>query len=215
MNENFKSLIFAVSAIVIIIPSVLVIHDYIYFVSHLEKIEFEQVAENCDPNCKSELESKGFSCEAKGRIGYACVPPIDPQRIEQRRDYWDQLAPPSYGYLEVFYDDKDFGLGLLKDIEIIDENQIKATFRHNINDNYGTELTPPAHSYENIRIMKVGDTFIPKCHNQYIQVFKLYNIVVSEDASYAVFIYRIGTTDIDRCVFPETLENSFNVKFDI
>lgn len=215
MKTNYKNLIFAVSVVAVVVPSVLFVHNYIYYISHLEKIEFEQVTENCGPNCKLELEKKGFSCEAKGHIGYACVPPIDTQRIEQRRDYWDQLAPPSYGYLEVFYDDKDFGLGLLRDIEIIDENQIKATFRHNINDNYGTELTPPTHNYENIRIMKVGDTFIPKCHNQYIQVFKLYDIVVSEDASYVVFIYRVGISDVDRCVFPGILENSFNVKFDI
>lgn len=63
--------------------------------------------------------------------------------------------------------------------------------------------------------MKVGDTFIPRCHNQYLFVYKLHDVVISQDVSYAVFVYRIGTTDIDGCVFPEFLENSFNVKFDI
>ena len=46
-------------------------------------------------------------------------------------------------------------------------------------------------------------------------VYKLSDIVISDDVSYAVFVYRIGTSDIDRCVFPGLLENSFNVKFDI
>lgn len=215
MNENYKNLIFAVTAISIILPSIFIIHNYIYYVSHLEKIEFEQIDEKCNSDCKVELENKGFTCEAKGSIGYACVPPIDVQRIEQRRDYWDQLYPISYGYLDLFYDDKDFALGLLRDIEIINENQIKVTFKHDINDQYGDLYILPNHNYENIRIINVGDTFIPRCHNQYLFVYKLHDIVISQDVSYAVFVYRIGTSDIDRCIFPEFLENSFNVKFDI
>ena len=215
MNENYKNLIFAMAAIVIAVPSVFIIHNYIYYVSHLEKIEFEQITENCNPDCKVELENRGFTCEAKGRIGYACVPPIDPQRIEQRKDYWDQLAPSSYGYLELVYDDKDFAIGFLRDIEIINENQIKATFKHNVNDKYGDLYILPKDNYENIRTINVGDTFIPRCHNQYLFVYKLHDVVISQNVSYAVFVYRIGTTDIDKCVFPGLLENSFNVKFDI
>lgn len=215
MNESHKTIIFAVTAIAITVPSVLIIHNYIYYLSPLEKIEFEQIAENCNGDCKIELENKGFTCETKGRIGYTCVPPIDPQGIEQRRDYWDQLSPSSYGYLEVVYDDKDFAIGFLRDIDIINEKQIKATFRHSINDKYGESSILPEHNYENGRIMSVGDTFIPRCHNKNLFVYKLHDIVISEDVSYVVFIYRIGTTDIDRCVFPEILENSFNVKFDI
>ncbi|CAE6495842.1 conserved hypothetical protein [Candidatus Nitrosotenuis uzonensis] len=215
MNENHKNLIFAVLAIVIVVPSILIVHNYVYYVSHLEKIEFEQIAENCDAACKSELENKGFRCEAKGYIGYACVPPIDPQRIEQRRDYWDQLSPSSYGYLDLVYNDKDFAIGFLRDFEIINENQIKAIFKHNLSDKYGDESILPKQNYENTRILNVGDTFIPRCNNQYLFVYKLHDIVISEDVSYVIFVYRIGTTDIERCVFPETLENSFNVRFDI
>jgi hypothetical protein len=165
-------------------------------------------------DCKKELENKGFFCEAKSGIGYACVPSIDPERIERRSDYWDLLVPSNYGYLETIYVDKDLAIGLLRDIEIINENQIKATFRHNINDNYGDSYDLPEHNYENIRTINVGDTFIPRCNNQYLFVYKLHDIVMTRDVSYAVFVYRIGTTDIDRCVFPEILENSFNVKFD-
>lgn len=215
MKEQYKNLIIAATAVVIIVPSVLLIHNHIYYVSHLEKIEFEQIFEKCSSECKLDLESKGFTCEAKSTIGYACIPPIDPQRVEQRRDYWDNLSPPNYGYLELAYSDKDFGLGLLKDVEIISENQIRATFRHNVYDKYGDLYTLPEHNYENVRILNVGDVFIPRCHNQNLFVYKVQDIVITDDVSYVVFIYRIGTTGLDRCVFPGILENSFNVGFDI
>jgi|CXWL01.1.fsa_nt_gi hypothetical protein len=41
MNENYKNLIFAVTAIAIILPGIFIIHNYVYYVSPLEKIEFE------------------------------------------------------------------------------------------------------------------------------------------------------------------------------
>lgn len=215
MNESYKKMIFAAVVVIVAIPGILLLHDHIYYVSHLEKIEFEQIAEICSANCKAELEGRGFACEAKDGAGYACVPPIDQKKIGQQRYHWDSLAPPSYGYLEVVYDDEDFALGFLRDIEVIDENQIKATFRHNVGDTYGDSSVVPEHNYENTRILMIGDTFIPKCHNQYIHVFKLHDVVISDDVSYAVFVYRIGTSDIDRCVFPGMLEHSFNVKFDV
>lgn len=215
MNESYRKMIFAVAVVVVVIPCILLFHDYLYYVSHLEKIEFEQIAEICNANCKAELEGRGFTCEAKGGAGYACVPPIDQEKIGLQKYHWDNLAPPSYGYLEVVYDDEDFALGFLRDIEVIDENQIKATFRHNMGDTYGDSSVVPEHNYENTRILMIGDTFIPKCHNQSIHVFKLHDIVMRDDVSYAVFVYRIGTSDIDRCVFPGMLEHSFNVKFDI
>lgn len=190
-------------------------HDYIYYIAPLEKIEFEEISSYCDGECKIDLENKGFDCQAKGSIGYACIPPIDHQRIEQRKDYWDQLAPSNYGYLDLFYGDRDFSIGFLRDIEIINENQIKATFKHNTNDKYGDFSILPKQNYEYTRILNVGDTFIPRCHNQNIFVYKLYDIVISENVSYAVFIYRIGTSNIEKCTFPELLEHSFNVNFDI
>jgi hypothetical protein len=212
----------------LLIPSVIIIviisfyfgitftHDYIYYVSHLEKIEFEETYDNCyDEDCKKLLENNGFSCQLTSQFGYVCIPPINEQRISQRQDYWDQLLPPSYAYMDLVYDDKEFAIGLLKEIEFIDENKIKAIFSHEANgENYFT-YTLPEQSYHLTRTLNVGDTFVPRCHNQNLMVYKLHDIVISDDVSYAVFVYRIGTTDIDRCVFPELLENSFDVRFDI
>jgi hypothetical protein len=215
LNETYKNLILAVVAVLVIVPSVILIHDYIYYVSPMEKITFEEINEYCRGDCKADLESKGFSCEGKNRIGYVCIPPIDVSRVEMRRDYWDVLVPYNYGYLDVVYSDKDFGIGFLRGMEIINERQIKATFRHNADDRYGEESVLPRQNYEQSRILNVGDTFIPRCHNQNIMVYKLHDIVITPDVSYVVFIYRIGVSDVDRCVFPEFLEHSFGVRFDL
>ncbi len=190
-------------------------HDYIYYISNLEKVEFEEIENYCYSDCKADLKNDGFTCQPTDKTGYVCIPPIDEQRINQRIDYWDNLEPVSYGYLDLVYGDKDFAIGLLKKIEFIDENKIKATFMHDANDKQDYTYTLPEQDYENTRILNVGDTFVPRCYKQNVMVYKLHDIVISNDVSYAIFIYRIGNTDIDRCVFPELLENSFNVKFDI
>ena len=144
-----------------------------------------------------------------------CIPPVDELRISQLQDYRDQLYPPSYGYLDLIYDDKDFSIGLLKEIKIIDENKIKAIFSHDINSEKNYRYDVPEENYQYTHILNLGDIFVPRCHNQNIMVYTLYDIEISDDVSYVVFVYRIGTSDIDRCVFPGLLENSFNVGFDI
>jgi hypothetical protein len=214
LNDVHKNLVLAAMAVLVIIPSIVLIHDYVYYVLPMEKIAFEEILEYCRGECRADFESKGFSCDAKNRIGYVCIPPIDSSRVDMRRDYWDVLVPYNYGYLDLVYSDKDFGIGLLRDMEIINETQIKATFRHSTSDSYGDESVLPRQDYEQSRILNVGDMFIPRCHNQYIMVYKLHDIVITPDVSYVVFIYRIGVSDFDKCVFPEFLERSFNVKFD-
>lgn len=191
-------------------------HNYIYYISTLEKIEFEKTYDNCyDADCKIELENNEFVCQAISKLGQVCVPLIDEIRINQRQDYWDQLFPPSYGYMDLVYADKDFAIGLLKQIQIIDETKIKATFSNDpaSNKNYHYDLPEEPYSYT--RDLYIGDTFVPRCHNENIMVYTLYDIVISDDVSYAVFVYRIGESDINRCVFPGLLENSFEVNFDI
>ena len=104
-------------------------HDYIFYILNLEKLEFEETYDNCyEEQCRQELETKGFVCNFQNQFGYVCIPPVDQDQINQRLDYWDQLFPPSYAYMDLIYDDKDFAIGLLKEIEFIDENQIKAIF---------------------------------------------------------------------------------------
>lgn len=205
----------AAAAVVITVLGVFLIHDYIYFVSKLERIEFEQILERCDNACREDLEGRGFGCQARKGAGYVCVPPIDPQRVEMRSDHWDNLYPAGYGYLELAYDDKEPAIGLLRDIQVISEGRIMATFSHGEGDSYGDEYTLVENDFEITRALSIGDTFVPRCHNKHVFVYKLHDIVVSEGASYAVFVYRIGDAGMDRCVFPGLLQSSFGVKFDI
>lgn len=214
MKDSYKSLIYAISSVVIIFPLILIAHNHIYVTSHLEKIEFEEILDYCYVDCKSELESQGHLCK-KIHVGYACVPPIDTQQVELRKDYWHFLKPDSYGYLELVYGDRENHIGFLKDVEIIDENRIKATFRADAKTQTMNLESHPEEDYEHVQVMNVGDEFIPRCHNQNIFVYKLHDVIISDDVSYAVFVYRIGNSDVDRCSFPEFLEQSFRMDFEI
>ena len=214
MKDNYKNFIYAISSIVVILPLVFIAHNHIYVTSHLEKIEFEEILDYCHMDCKAELESQGHLCK-KIHVGYACVPPINQEKTDARKDYWHFLKPDSYGYLELVYSNRENHIGFLKDVEIIDENRIKAIFRADDRTQMMDLESHPEEDYEHVQVMNVGDAFIPRCHNQNIFVYKLHDIVISDDISYAVFVYRIGNSDIDRCSFPEFLEQSLRMDFEI
>lgn len=213
MKIIYKNIIYSIGAIAIILPSIFVVHDYIFVISHLEKIEFEEISEYCYNECKTELEKQGYSCY-QADIGHACVPPIDQQRINERREYWTYLEPPSYGYLELVYDDNKNDIGFLKHVEFLDENRIRSTFKAGEQDEFMDVKTRPDKDYEYSRVIGVGDSFIPRCNHKYIFVYELHDIVITDNISYAVFVYRIGTSDIDKCLFPEYLDHGFG-RFDI
>lgn len=213
MKIIYKNIIYSIGAVAIILPSIFFVHDYIFIISHLEKIEFEEISEYCYAECKTELEKQGYSCY-RADIGYACVPPIDQQRINERREYWAYLEPSSYGYLELVYDDNKNDIGFLKHVEFLDENRIRATFKAGEQDESMDVKTRPDKDYEYSRVISIGDSFIPRCYHKYIFVYELHDIVITDSVSYAVLVYRIGTSDIDKCLFPEYLEHSFG-RFDI
>ena len=177
------------------------------------KIEFETIDQLCDLECKTDHQSQGYNCHDASHGNFFCVPPLDYNKNQEQHDYWDQLIPQNYGYIDLLYHDKEVSLGLIKKIHIIDEKNVEVTFSTDENSEFMHAKVSDFDYVEN-RILSIGDTFIPKCHNQSIHVYKLHDIVIHDDVSYAIFIYRIGTVDIQQCVFPQTLERNFGVKFD-
>ncbi|MGY5149549.1 MAG: hypothetical protein ACW9W3_05750 [Candidatus Nitrosopumilus sp. bin_68KS] len=215
MNDNVKNTIFAVTAIAIVLPSIFLIHNYVFYTSHFEKIEYEKIIEYCDDVCSEEFESKEYDCELNSTAGHVCVRTIDIETIKQQKEVWDNLVPPYYGYMEAVYENGYNKIGFLQEIRVIDDNTIEAVFAT-------SEKTPlmkanisPNLEYHTTKILTIGDTFIPRCYDENIFVYKLHDIQIVDDVALAVFLYRIGTSDITQCVFPEFLEQSFGAQFDI
>ena len=129
-------------------------------------------------------------------------------------DYWASLEPVSYGYLDLVYSDRDFQIGLLQNIKIIDENHLEATFAPSENTKYMDAKTIPDDDYVLSKTLATGDTFIPRCNEKNLFVYKLQDIEIREDVSFAVFTYRIGQSDAVPCEFPQILEHSFGVSFE-
>ena len=189
------------------------IDDFYQYSVPLQNIDFENVGENCNEQCMMKFQSQGYNCNKITNSEHFCFPPINYNKLQERSDYWEQLIPYNYGYLDLIYDDKEISLGLIKKINIIDEKNVEVTFSTDENSKFMNAEISDFDYVEN-KILGIGDTFIPKCHNQFIHVYKLHDIVIHEDDSFAMFIYRIGTSDIQQCVFPQTLEHSFGVKFE-
>jgi|GEM_PF-3901153 len=215
MNDITKNMIFAVIAIVVILPSIFLIHNYIFYISHFEKIEYEEITKYCDDVCSAELESKGYDCEQNNVAGHVCVHIIRIETIKQQKEVWDNLVPPYYGYMEAVYEDGKNKIGFLQEIRVLDDNTIEAVFATSEKTPLIKANIPPNLEYHTTRVLTIGDTFIPRCNNEYVFVYKLHDIRIVDDVALAVFIYRIGTSDIAQCTFPEFLEQSFGAQFDI
>ena len=215
MNDNVKNTIFAVTAITVILPSIFLIHNYVFYTSHFEKIEYEKIIEYCDDVCSEEFESKEYDCEQNSTAGHVCVRTINIETIKQQKEVWDNLVPPYYGYMEAVYEDGYNKIGFLQEIRVIDENTVEAVFATSDKTPLIRANMPSDLEYHNTKILTVGDTFIPLCNNEFIFVYKLHNVLIVDDVALAVFTYRIGTSDITQCTFPEFLEHSFGAQFDI
>lgn len=189
------------------------IDNFYKYSEPFQKIEFETIDQYCDSECKTVLQSQGYNCYNVSQSNFFCFPPLNYNKIQEQQDYWIQLIPYNYGYLDLLYDDKEISLGLIKKINIIDEKNVGVTFSTDENSKFmHAEISD--FDYTENKILTIGDTFIPKCHNQSIHVYKLHDVAIHEDVSFAIFVYRIGTSDIQQCVFPQTLEHNFGVKFD-
>lgn len=213
--NNFNKL-FVISTI--LVPVILLslnygtIQDFYSYSAPLYHIEFENIPELCDKKCSEKFKQQGYDCTKTKDVRYVCIPLIDEKRIKEKQDYWDQLIPYSYGYLDLLYDQKEVSLGLIKQIQIIDKNTVEVTFSTTGNSQFmNADMTDD--NYTKNKILTIGDTFIPRCHNQYIKVYQLHDIEIREDVSFAIFTYRSGTSDIDTCEFPQILEHSFGVRF--
>lgn len=190
------------------------VDSYVSYSLPLQSIEFEEIDRTCHEECKAELESQGYSCGLAPNLGYSCIPPINENKIQERMDYWASLEPVSYGYLDLVYSDRDFQIGLLQNIKIIDENHLEATFAPSENTKYMDAKTIPDDDYVLSKTLATGDTFIPRCNEKNLFVYKLQDIEIREDVSFAVFTYRIGQSDAVPCEFPQILEHSFGVSFE-
>lgn len=214
MNTNLLLVISVIMVGTILIsinyPS---IDNFYKYSEPLLKMEFETIDQLCDLDCKIDYQSQGYNCHDVSHNTFFCFPPLNYNKIQEQNDYWDQLIPYNYGYLDLLYDDKENSLGLIKKINIIDEKNVEVTFSTDEHSKFMHAEISDFDYFEN-KILSIGDTFIPKCHNQFIHVYKLHDVAIHEDVSYAIFIYRIGTSDIQQCVFPQTLEHNFGIKFD-
>lgn len=190
------------------------IDDFYTYSVPLQNIDFENIEENCNEQCMLEYQSQGYNCNKITNSQYFCFSPIDYNKLQERSGYWEQLIPISYGYLDLIYDDKNSPIGFLKQIKIIDEKSLVATFAPSENTKHMEVKSFPDDDYENIQILEIGDTFIPRCNDKVLFVYKLHDIAIHNDVSYAIFTYRIGTSDAVPCDFPSVLEHSFGIKFD-
>ena len=122
MNSNIKNLIFAISSIVIILPTILFISDYIYFQEPLSRVVLYPDDPKCDAECVENM-NESYKCVEIGQDEHVCRQPRGYSIAGDTIREIISAGPISYGeILSLPEDDFDAVLFNISGVRILDKN---------------------------------------------------------------------------------------------
>ena len=213
MNENPKNAIYSVLSIVIVLPLIFFIYDYIYFQEPLSRVGLYPEDPRCDKDCADRMDDS-YKCVEIKQNDFVC---------RQERGYsvgdehilFNSAGPISYGEIGSFPVDRDDGEWFnIKNVKIIDKNSktIQVDF-YEVQENNDDSLNP-FYTAE----LKPNDTFL-SCVNPWntkhlVQYTDLYGY---ENKTYAKFwgLHPYVPPELFPCESPKIFEYSLRTNYDI
>ena len=212
MNSNLKNVTFAILSIIIIVPSILFVSDYIYFQEPLSRVALYPDDPKCDAECVKKI-NESYKCVEIKQDEFVC-------RQERGNSHGDgnvrysSAGPISYGEILSFAEGKTdvrwFGIENLK---IIDKNSslIQADFNESNEENAPSNIIYTAK-------LSPGDTFL-SCLNPWksthlVQYTGLYEF---ENKTYAELwgLHPHVPDELFPCNTPKILDSSLKMKYEI
>ena len=215
MNSNLKNLIYAVSSIVIILPAILFISDYVYFQEPLSRVALNPDEAKCDLDCVEKLDDV-----------YKCVE-INPDEFVCRRERGKlpstgfssvqshSAAPWTHGEIVDFPEGKaDVRFFNIENMKIIDKNSkiIHLDFNDSLDRDADTNIV---YSVE----LQLGDMFVSHCRDssKSTHLVKYTDLYEYENKTYAEFwgLHPFTPPELFPCDLPKILESSLRINYDI
>jgi len=213
MNPNFKNAFFAILSIVIIVPLVLFISDYIYFQEPLSRVALYPDDPKCDKSCVEKV-SDGYTCVEIKQDEFVCRLDRGRHNFSDNEVLYDSAGPISYGEIISFPEGKpDVQLFNIENMKIIDKNSkvIQVDFNDSqdidINSNviYTAQLTP-------------GDDYV-SCINPWksTHLVRYMDLYEYENKTYAEFwgLHPFTPPELFPCDMPKIIETSLKINYDI
>ena len=212
MNSNFKNTLYAILSIVIILPSILFVSNYIYFEEPLSRVALYPDDPKCDKECVKNMND-AYKCVEIKSDEFVCRR----ERGDTIGDYavqYSSAGPISYGEIVSFPEGKpDVQWFNVENIKILDKNS--KTIMVDFNESQDIEM----HS-DVIYTAKLtpGDDYV-SCVNPWksTHLVRFVDLFEYENKTYAEFwgLHPYTPPELFPCDLPKILESSLKINYDI
>ena len=212
MKANLKNATFAILSIVIILPAIFFISDYIYFQEPLSRVALSPDDPKCDAECVEKI-NESYKCVEIKQDEFVC-------RQKRGNLYGDgnvrhsSAGPISYGEIVSIAEGKTdvrwFGIENLK---IIDKtsNIVQVDFNESNDENAPSNIIYTAK-------LSSGDTFL-SCLNPWksTHLVRYTGLYEFENKTYAEFwgLHPYVPPELFPCDTPKILDSSLKIEYDI
>lgn len=211
MKDNIINASLAILSIVIILPAIFLISDYIYFQEPLSRITLYPDDPICDKECVEQV-SNGYKCTEIKSDEYVCRK-HQGYSIGDDTILFHSAGPISYGEIisipEGNFDDSWFNI---YNVRIIDKNS--KTIHVDFTESKDQNSTTPLYSAK----LRPNDSFL-SCVNPWKSTHLVYftDIYEYENKTYAEFwgLHPYTPPELFPCNMPKILEHSLKINYDI
>ena len=210
MKDNIKNLIYAILSIIIILPAIFLISDYIYFQEPLSRVVLYPDDPICDKEC-TEQRSDGYRCTEVKQDEYVCRKQRGFSNNGDNTVLHHSAGPISYGEIISFPEDNfDSVLFNIAGVRITDKDSktIQVDFAESEED--------PSVTYS--AKLKPNDSFL-SCINPWKGTHLVYytDLFEYENKTYAEFwgLHPYTPPELFPCDLPKLWEQSLRHDYDI
>ncbi len=213
MNSNLKNTLYAILPIVIIIPSILFVSDYIYFQEPLSRVGIYPDDYKCDVECVEKI-NESYKCIEIKSDEFVCRQERGNFRGDVDGVKYTSAGPISYGEIVSFPEGKTdtrwFGIENLK---IIDKNSnaIQVDFNESNDEDAPSNIIYTAK-------LSPDDTFL-SCLNPWksTHLVRYTGLYEFENKTYAEFwgLHPSVPPELFPCDMPKILDSSLKIKYNI
>lgn len=211
MKTNLKNTIYAISSIVIILPAILLISDYIYFQEPLSRVALYPNDPKCDKECVQQVND-AYKCVEIKQNEFACRTKRG-DAIGDHDVHYRSAGPISYGEIVGFPEGKpDVQWFNVANIKIIDKNS--KTIQVDFTESSDIEI-PPNITYT--ARLTPNDTYL-SCVNPWkaVHLVRYVDLYDFENKTYAEFwgLHPFAPPELFPCDIPKILEYSLRTNYD-
>ncbi|MGY5148781.1 MAG: hypothetical protein ACW9W3_01825 [Candidatus Nitrosopumilus sp. bin_68KS] len=212
MNPNLKNTVYAISSIVIILPAILLISDYIYFQEPLSRVALYPDDPKCDKECVKKMNDS-YKCVEIKQDEFVCRRERG-DAIGNREVKSSSAGPISYGELVSFPEGKsDVKWFSIENLKIIDKNS--NTIQVDFNESNDVDATS---NIIHTATLSPNDTFL-SCLNPWksTHLVRYIGLYEYENKTYAEFwgLHPYTPPELFPCDMPKIIDSSLKIKYDI